>query len=240
MTQPWKAIVLTLFPGMFPGPLALSVLGKALQRELWNCETIDIREFAVGKHADVDDTPAGGGAGMVMRADVISAAIEQAKSTTNNLPIYYLSARGTPFTQIKARELSEQPGGIFLCGRFEGIDERVLQKHNIEEISLGDYVITGGELASMVVIDAIVRLLPNVLGGSESLDEESFTDGLLEYPQYTRPRDWQGLNIPEILLSGDHKKIADWRHKQARELTKQRRPDLWAKYKANKDKSDKA
>ena len=224
----WRATVLTIFPEMFPGPLGSSLAGKALTEGKWALETIDIRGFATDKHRSVDDAPSGGGAGMVMRADIAAAAIDAARAAMPaGAPTIYLSPRGYPFMQEQARELAGGPGVILLCGRFEGIDERVLQARNIEEISIGDYVLSGGEIAAQVVIDAVVRLLPGVAGNESSLAEESFAQGLLEYPHYTRPREWEGRAIPEVLLSGDHKAIAKWRREQAEKLTKARRPDLW-------------
>jgi tRNA (guanine37-N1)-methyltransferase len=226
----WRATVLTLFPETFPGSLGLSLAGKALQDGTWTLETLDIRDFATDRHRSVDDTPAGGGAGMVMRADIAAAAIDAGRaSAAPGTPAIYLSPRGTPLTQARAAELAKGPGVLLLCGRFEGIDQRVLEARDIEEISIGDYVLSGGELAAQVLIDACVRLLPGVAGNEVSLDDESFTSGLLEYPHYTRPRDWEGRAIPEILLSGDHEKIAKWRREQAEALTKARRPDLWEK-----------
>jgi tRNA (guanine37-N1)-methyltransferase len=224
----WRATVLTIFPEMFPGPLGLSLAGKALAEGKWALEAIDIRGFATDKHRSVDDTPSGGGAGMVMRADIAAAAIDAARaSMPAGAPTIYLSPRGYPFMQEQARELAGGPGVILHCGRFEGIDERVLQARNVEEISIGDYVLSGGEIAAQVVIDAVVRLMPGVAGNDSSLAEESFAQGLLEYPHYTRPREWEGRAIPEVLLSGDHKAIAKWRREQAEKLTKARRPDLW-------------
>ena len=224
----WRATVLTLFPEMFPGALGLSLAGKALADAKWALEIIDIRYFATDKHRSVDDTPSGGGAGMVMRADIASAAIDAARaSLPPDTPTIYLSPRGRPLTQARARELAAGPGAILLAGRFEGVDERVLEARQLEEVSIGDYVLSGGELASMVLIDAVVRLLPGVAGNEASLAEESFSSGLLEYPHYTRPREWEGRAIPEVLLSGDHAAIAKWRREQAERLTKQRRPDLW-------------
>jgi tRNA (guanine37-N1)-methyltransferase len=224
----WRATVLTIFPEMFPGPLGSSLAGKALTEGKWALEAIDIRGFATDKHRSVDDAPSGGGAGMVMRADIAAAAIDAARAAMPaGAPTIYLSPRGYPFMQEQARELAGGPGVILLCGRFEGIDERVLQARNIEEISIGDYVLSGGEIAAQVVIDAVVRLLPGVAGNESSLAEESFAQGLLEYPHYTRPREWEGRAIPEVLLSGDHKAIAKWRRDQAEKLTKARRPDLW-------------
>jgi tRNA (guanine37-N1)-methyltransferase len=224
----WRATVLTIFPEMFPGPLGSSLAGKALTEGKWALEAIDIRGFATDKHRSVDDAPSGGGAGMVMRADIAAAVIDAARAAMPaGAPTIYLSPRGYPFMQEQARELAGGPGVILLCGRFEGIDERVLQARNIEEISIGDYVLSGGEIAAQVVIDAVVRLLPGVAGNESSLAEESFAQGLLEYPHYTRPREWEGRAIPEVLLSGDHKAIARWRREQAEKLTKVRRPDLW-------------
>lgn len=226
----WRATVLTLFPEMFPGALGLSLAGKALSDRKWALDTVDIRSFANDKHRSVDDTPAGGGAGMVMRADIAALAIDAARADAEpGTPALYLSPRGTPLTQARAHRLAQGPGVLLLCGRFEGIDERVLEAREIEEISIGDYVLSGGELAAQVLIDACVRLLPGVAGNEGSLAEESFTSGLLEYPHYTKPRDWEGRPIPDVLLSGDHQKIAEWRRQQAEALTKARRPDLWEK-----------
>jgi len=224
----WKATVLTLFPEMFPGPLGLSLAGKALIDGLWNLEAIDIRDFAHDKHRSVDDTPAGGGAGMVMRADIAAAAIDAARtSAPAGSPAIYLSPRGMPLTQRRVQALAKGPGVIMLCGRFEGLDQRVLDARDIEEVSIGDYVLSGGEVAAQVLMDACVRLLPGVVGNAGTHDEESFAAGLLEYPHYTRPREWEGHVIPDVLLSGDHEKIARWRREQAEALTKVRRPDLW-------------
>ncbi len=227
LVNSWKATVLTLYPEMFPGVLGQSLTGKALDEGIWALKTVNIRDFASGKHRNVDDTPAGGGAGMVLRADVLAKAID---SVTTDAPVIYVSPRGKPFTQARAKSLSEGPGVTILCGRFEGVDERVLQARNIEEISIGDYVLTGGELAAQVLIDACIRLIPRVLGNSESSLNESFSNGLLEHPQYTRPTDWEGHDIPEVLLSGHHGRIAEWRQAQAEALTKDRRPDLWRAY----------
>jgi tRNA (guanine37-N1)-methyltransferase len=235
MTSLWRATVLTIFAEMFPGPLGLSLAGKALAEGKWALSTIDIRDFATDKHRSVDDTPAGGGAGMVMRADIAAAAIDAARaSMPPEAPTIYLSPRGYPFMQEHARELAQGPGAILLCGRFEGIDERVLQARNVEEISIGDYVLSGGELAAQVLIDACVRLLPGVAGNESSLAEESFAAALLEYPHYTPPREWEGRPIPDVLLSGDHEKIAKWRREQAEKLTKARRPDLWQRHRIDK------
>jgi tRNA (guanine37-N1)-methyltransferase len=223
----WRATILTIFPEMFPGPLGLSLAGKALADGKWVLATIDIRDFATDKHRSVDDTPAGGGAGMVMRADIASASIDAARAAMPaGAPTIYLSPRGKPLTQDRVRALAAGSGVILLCGRFEGVDERVLEARDVEEVSIGDYVLSGGELAAQVLIDACVRLLPGVAGNEVSLSEESFTSGLLEYPHYTRPRDWEGRAIPEVLLSGDHEKIAEWRREQAQKITKERRPDL--------------
>jgi tRNA (guanine37-N1)-methyltransferase len=235
MSSPWRATVLSILPEMFPGPLGLSLAGKALAEGKWALSTIDIRDFAHDKHRSVDDTPSGGGAGMVMRADVAAAAIDAARAASlPGTPSLYLSPRGRPVTQARVRELAQGPGAILLCGRFEGIDQRVLDARNVEEISIGDYVLSGGELAAQVLIDACVRLLPGVAGNESSLAEESFASGLLEYPHYTRPREWEDRNIPEVLLSGDHKKIAEWRRDEAERLTRERRPDLWERYRKGK------
>ena len=227
----WRATVLTIFPEMFPGPLGLSLAGKALTEGKWSLATIDIRDFATDRHRSVDDTPAGGGAGMVMRADIAAASIDAARAATPAAtPALYLSPRGRPLTQARARDLAQGPGLILLCGRFEGVDQRVLEARDIEEVSIGDYVLSGGELAALVLLDACVRLLPGVAGNEASLSDESFAHGLLEYPHYTRPRDFEGRPIPDVLLSGDHEKIARWRREQAEKITKERRPDLWSKH----------
>jgi tRNA (guanine37-N1)-methyltransferase len=225
----WQASVLTLFPEMFPGPLGLSLSGRALQDGLWGLSVLNIRAFARDKHRSVDDTPAGGGAGMVMRADVAAASIDSAAAAHPGLPLLYLSPRGAPLTQARVRDLASGPGALLFCGRFEGLDQRVIEARRLEEISIGDYVLSGGEIAAMVLIDACVRLLPGVIGAEASLAEESFEANLLEYPHYTRPRVWEGLEIPEALLSGDHARIAKWRRAEAEALTKERRPDLIAK-----------
>jgi tRNA (guanine37-N1)-methyltransferase len=227
----WKAKVITLFPETFPGILGASLTGKALQDGLWQLETLDLRLFGDGKHRNVDDTPAGGGAGMVLRADVVGKAIDQAqRGTPPGWPVIYLSPRGKPMTQAMAQRLSKAPGVTLLCGRFEGVDERVIEHFGIEEVSLGDFVLTGGEIAAQALIDATVRLIPRVLGNQASTEEESFSDGLLEHPQYTRPTVWEGRAIPEILQSGHHANITDWRMAMAERLTKERRPDLWRAY----------
>ncbi len=227
----WKAKILTLFPTAFPGVLGESLTGKALQDGLWQLETIDLRRFGLGKHRNVDDTPAGGGAGMVLRADVLGPAIDHAmEGITGNWPLIYLSPRGKPMNQQMMQNLARADGVTLLCGRFEGVDERVLQHYGIQEVSLGDFVMTGGEIAAQAMIDATVRLIPNVLGNYASTEEESFSSGLLEHPQYTRPADWNGLPIPDVLMSGHHAKIADWRTEQSKAITKVRRPDMWDAY----------
>ncbi|MDO9382183.1 MAG: tRNA (guanosine(37)-N1)-methyltransferase TrmD [Hyphomicrobiaceae bacterium] len=222
----WRATVLTLFPEMFPGPLGVSLAGQALGAGIWSLEAQQIRDFGLGRHRAVDDTPAGGGAGMVLRADVLGPAIDQARTRDAESPLVYLSPRGQPLTQAIAHDLAAGPGVILLAGRFEGIDQRVIDGRALREISIGDYVLSGGELAAMVLLDAVVRLLPGVVGASESLQHESFETGLLEHPQYTKPREWEGRTIPEILLSGDHKKIEAWRRAEAEHITAARRPDL--------------
>jgi tRNA (guanine37-N1)-methyltransferase len=216
--------VLTLFPELFPGPLAASLAGEALKQGLWSLETVDIRAFGLGRHRSVDDTPAGGGAGMVMRADVLAAAIDSAGDAS--VARIFLSPRGEPLTQALVRELAAGPGVMLLAGRFEGVDERVIAARDLREVSIGDYVLSGGELAAMVLIDAAVRLLPGVVGKAASLAEESFEAGLLEYPHYTRPREWEGRAIPDVLLTGDHARIAHWRRAEAERITAERRPDL--------------
>ena len=230
----WCVRIITLFPELFPGVLGASLIGKALQDGLWRLEPIDLRVFGEGRHRNVDDTPAGGGAGMVLRADILNRAIRQAqRGTPENRakwPLVYLSPRGKPFDQAMAQRFSQTEGITLLCGRFEGVDERVIEHHCIEEISLGDFVMTGGEIAAQALIDATVRLIPRVLGNHASAEEESFSNGLLEHPQYTKPSHWEGRNIPDILLSGHHGKIEQWRRDMAERLTKERRPDLWRAY----------
>jgi tRNA (guanine37-N1)-methyltransferase len=222
----WRATVLTLFPEMFPGPLGVSLAGKALASGLWALEARDIRDSATDRHRSVDDTPAGGGPGMVLRADVLAAAIDAADVAADR-PRLLMSPRGRPLTQSRVAELAAGPGPLIVCGRFEGIDQRVIEARRLEEVSVGDYVLSGGEIAAMAVIDACVRLLPGVMGKPASGAEESFSEGLLEYPQYTRPQEFEGRTIPEILLSGDHAKVAAWRQAEAEALTRARRPDLW-------------
>jgi tRNA (guanine37-N1)-methyltransferase len=227
----WRATVLTLFPEMFPGPLGVSLAGKALSSGLWVLEARDIRDSATDRHRSVDDTPAGGGPGMVLRADVLAAAIDAADATPaspKDRPHLLMSPRGRPLTQSAAAELASGPGPLIVCGRFEGVDQRVIEARGLEEVSIGDYVLSGGELAAMALIDACVRLLPGVMGSQESGADESFSDGLLEYPQYTRPQVFEGRAIPEILTSGDHAKVAAWRRAESEALTRARRPDLWA------------
>ena len=226
----WRASVLTIFPEMFPGPLGVSLAGRALDAGQWALETLDIRDFTTDRHRSVDDTPAGGGPGMVMRADVIGAAVDAARPAGDVRPAFYLSPRGAPLDQARVRELSEGAGAVLLCGRFEGVDQRVIEARGLQEISLGDFVLSGGEVAAMALIDAAVRLLPGVMGDQASSQEESFEQDLLEYPHYTRPQEWEGHAIPEVLTSGHHERIARWRREQAERLTRERRPDLWARH----------
>ena len=219
----FRASVLTLYPDMFPGPLGTSLAGKALAEGIWSLEATNIRDFATDKHKSVDDTPAGGGAGMVLKPDVLAATID---SVADGRPILALTPRGTPLIQVRVRQIAAGDGVILLCGRFEGFDERIFEARPIEQVSIGDYVLSGGEVGAMVILDACVRLLPGVMGATSSGEEESFETGLLEYPHYTRPVEWEGRTIPEVLRSGDHAKIAAWRHEQAVEDTRLRRPDL--------------
>ena len=225
--EPWTARVLTIFPEMFPGPLGASIAGKALDRGLWRLQVLDIRDFARDKHRSVDDAPFGGGPGMVMRPDVLDAAFAAVETAPG--PVIYLSARGRLLDQARVRDLAAEPGATLLCGRYEGVDQRVLDARRVEELSIGDYVLSGGEAAAIVLIEAVLRLLPGVMGNEASSGEESFERGLLEYPQYTRPAEWQGRTVPEVLFSGHHAEIDRWRRAQAVETTKQRRPDLWAR-----------
>ena len=235
----WQAQIITLFPQAFPGVLGESLTGKALQDGLWQLSTFDLRSYGVGKHRNVDDTPAGGGAGMVLRADVLEQAIIAARAAAKGaMPLVYLSPRGQRFDQQMARDWARADGVTLLCGRFEGVDERVLQHFGIAEVSLGDFVMTGGEIAAQAMIDATVRLLPGVLGNADSAVDESFSNGLLEHPQFTKPATWNGHPIPEVLLSGNHAKINAWRHAQAQALTKARRPDLWDAYTQHQQKED--
>jgi tRNA (guanine37-N1)-methyltransferase len=228
----WQATVLTIFPEMLPGPLAHSLAGKALRAGLWQLETVDIRDFARDKHRSVDDAPFGGGPGMVMRPDVLDTAIAGAGGTG---PLILLSPRGRPLDQERVRSLAAEAGVRLVCGRFEGVDERVIEARAIEEVSLGDFVLSGGEPAAIALIDACVRLLPGVVGCAETLAEESFAAGLLEYPHYTRPQVWQGRAVPEVLVSGNHRQIGEWRRAAAERLTRERRPDLWKRYSAGRD-----
>ncbi|MBI1260406.1 MAG: tRNA (guanosine(37)-N1)-methyltransferase TrmD [Rhizobiales bacterium] len=227
---PWVAHVLTLFPEMFPGSLGLSLAGKALESGIWSLEAVDIRDFARDKHRSVDDTPAGGGPGMVMRADVMAAAIDAVHPGNGVKPLIYLSPRGAPLTQERVRALAEGPGVTLVCGRFEGLDERVIEARGMEEVSLGDFILSGGEPAALALLDAVVRLLPGVMGATASGEDESFEGGLLEYPHYTRPALFEGREIPAVLTSGDHAKVKAWRRAAAESLTKARRPDLWDKF----------
>lgn len=242
MAGVWTARVLTLFPGMFPGPLGESLLGTALKKGLWNLQPVDIRRYAKDKHKSVDDTPAGGGPGMVMKPDVVAAAIDDvmraAPADRGEWPLIYLSPRGKPFDQAMAKRFANAQGITMLCGRFEGVDERVLESRRVIEVSLGDFVMTGGEIAAMALIDATVRLIPRVLGNAASAVEESFSEGLLEAPQYTKPQLWEGRAIPEVLLSGHHARIAKWRADQSERLTKERRPDLWRAHLAKAGAAD--
>ncbi|MBX3572044.1 MAG: tRNA (guanosine(37)-N1)-methyltransferase TrmD [Mesorhizobium sp.] len=222
----FRATVLTLYPEMFPGALGVSLAGKALERGDWSLETVQIRDFGLGRHRAVDDTPAGGGAGMVLRADVLGSAIDHAAAGGDPRPKLLMSPRGKPLTQARVRELAAGPGVVIVCGRFEGVDQRVIEARNLEEVSIGDYILSGGEPAALVLLDAVVRLLPGVMGNEDSGGEESFENGLLEHPHYTRPPEWEGRPIPEVLMSGNHGKIAKWRREQAGTLTRERRPDL--------------
>jgi tRNA (guanine37-N1)-methyltransferase len=226
----WRATVLTLYPEMFPGPLGHSLAGRALAEERWALETIQIRDFAPDKHRTVDDTPAGGGAGMVLKVDVLAAAIDHARAINPDAPIIAMTPRGKPISQARVRELAEGPGVTILCGRFEGFDERIFEGRQVEEMSVGDAVLSGGEPAAILLLDACIRLLPGVMGAASSGTEESFEDGLLEYPHYTRPATWEGRAIPEVLRSGDHAKIAAWRRQKAEDDTRLRRPDLWERH----------
>ena len=228
--KPWSATVLTLFPDAFPGVLGASIIGGAQKSGIWQLETVDIRDFSVNRHRTVDSPPAGGGPGMVLKPDVAAKAIDSVVTAKDSRPLIYLTPRGKPLTQKRVRELASGPGLIAFCGRFEGLDERVIEGRQMEEISIGDFVLAGGEVAAQVMIEACVRLLPGVLGDAQSASEESFEEGLLEYPLYTKPREFEGRAIPEVLLSGDHKKIAKWRRQQSEEITKARRPDMWTAY----------
>jgi tRNA (guanine37-N1)-methyltransferase len=230
MTARWTATVLTLLPEMFPGPLGYSLAGRALQDAIWSLVTVNLRDFATDRHRSVDDLPFGGGTGMVMRPDVVARAIDAATQPAPACPRLYLTPRGTPLDQARVRQLAEGPGLVVLCGRFEGVDQRVVEARALEEVSLGDIVLSGGEPAAIALIDACVRLLPGVVGRAASLDEESFADQLLEYPQFTRPQEWEGRSVPDVLLSGHHERIRAWRRRQAECATRSRRPDLWARH----------
>ncbi|RAI35716.1 tRNA (guanosine(37)-N1)-methyltransferase TrmD [Rhodoplanes roseus] len=231
----WRASVITIFPDMFPGPLGASLAGKARAAGIWDLAAVDLRDHATDRHRSVDDTPAGGGPGMVLRADVLARAIDTVAPATDDRPRLLTSPRGKPLTQARVAALAKGPGVVVVCGRFEGVDERVIQARNLEEVSIGDYVLSGGELAAMVLIDACVRLLPGVMGKEASGAEESFSDGLLEYPHYTRPQLFEGRDIPAVLVSGDHGRVAAWRRAEAERLTRERRPDLWAAHAAARD-----
>jgi tRNA (guanine37-N1)-methyltransferase len=222
----WRASILTLFPEMFPGPLGYSLAGKALENGIWSLDTVQMRDFATDRHHSVDDTPFGGGAGMVLRPDVVDAALDHA--APGGRPILCLTPRGRRFTQADARHLARGGGAVLLCGRYEGIDQRVIETRDMEEVSVGDYVLSGGEPAALVVLDAVIRLLPGVMGCADSAADESFSTGLLEYPHYTRPAEWRGHNVPDVLLSGHHGAIAAWRRDQSERITQERSPDLWA------------
>jgi tRNA (guanine37-N1)-methyltransferase len=231
----FAATVLTLYPEMFPGPLGVSLAGRALEEGAWSLETVQIRDFATDKHRTVDDTPAGGGAGMVLKVDVLAAAIDHARALHPECPVLAMTPRGKPITQARIRELAAGPGVTILCGRFEGFDERIFEGREVEEVSLADIVLSGGEPAALAVLDACIRLLPGVMGAPSSGTEESFEEGLLEYPHYTRPVEWEGRTIPEVLRSGDHAKIAAWRKRRAEEDTRSRRPDLWERHRGARD-----
>jgi len=233
----FSATVLTLYPDMFPGPLAQSLAGRALAEGLWSIEAVNIRDFSTDKHRTVDDTPAGGGAGMVLKADVLAAAVDHALDCQPDAPVLAMSPRGTPLTQARVRALAAGPGVSILCGRFEGFDERIFEGRPVEPVSIGDFILSGGEMAALVLLDACIRLIPGVMGASSSGDEESFESGLLEYPHYTRPVEWEGRTIPEVLRSGDHAKIAAWRKQRAEEDTRLRRPDLWERHIGARDRS---
>jgi tRNA (guanine37-N1)-methyltransferase len=231
---PWTATMATLFPEMFPGPFACSLAGKARDDGTWRLETVDIRDYAPDKHHTVDDAPFGGGASMVLKPDVVDAAMAAAQANCPDAPAIYLSPRGKPLDQARVRQLAAGPGVTLLCGRFEGVDERVIEARGLEEISLGDFILSGGELAAMALVDACVRLLPGVVGNADSLAEESFETGLLEYPLYTRPKDWGGREVPEVLVSGHHEKVRAWRQDRSEKITRARRPDLWKRYGAER------
>lgn len=227
----FNADIITLFPELFPGPLGASVLGRGLTEHIWQLHTHQLRDFAHDKHKSVDDTPSGGGPGMVLRADIVSQAIDHVSPNGDSRQRILMSPRGEPLTQSLARELASEPGLVILCGRFEGVDQRAIDSRNLREISIGDYVLAGGEVAAMVLLETVIRLLPGILGASDSRDEESHENGLLEYPHYTRPAMFEGQPIPDVLTSGDHQKVAEWRQQMSENLTQQRRPDLWDRFK---------
>ena len=226
----FAATVLTLYPEMFPGPLGISLAGRAMAEGKWTLDAVQIRDFATDRHRSVDDTPAGGGAGMVMRADVLAPALDTTTVRHPGVPVLAMTPRGAPLTQVRVRQLAQGPGAIILCGRFEGIDQRLFDARAIEEVSIGDYILSGGEMAALTLLDACIRLLPGVMGAASSGDDESFETGLLEYPHYTRPAEWEGRTIPEVLRSGDHARIAAWRKREAEAITRLRRPDLWERH----------
>ncbi len=234
--ESWQAHIITLFPAVFPGPLGVSLSGQALAKKIWDMHCYDLRDFGTGTHKAIDGTPAGGGAGMVVRADIAAKALDTARDKAGEMPLLLMSPRGTPLTQKYVRKLATGKGAILFCNRFEGVDERFIKAYNIEEVSLGDYILAGGEVAALALLEAVIRLLPGVMGAAASADEESFERGLLEYPHYTRPATWRGYDIPDILLSGNHQKIAAWRHQQAENITRIRRPDLWARYQMKNNK----
>jgi tRNA (guanine37-N1)-methyltransferase len=228
----FRASVVTLFPDLFPGPLGASVIGRGIENGAWSLETRFLRDYATDRHRTVDDTPSGGGAGMVLRPDILAAALDDVAPADDPRPKILMTPRGAPLTQTRVRALAAGPGAVIVCGRFEGVDQRVIEARNLEEISIGDYVLAGGEVAAMVLLEAVVRLLPGVLGAAESHADESFENGMLEYPHYTRPQIFEGREIPEILTSGDHGRIEKWRREQSETLTRERRPDLWARLKS--------
>ena len=236
VSQKWRSKVLTLFPEMFPGPLGLSLAGRGLKDGIWSLETVNLRDYGIDRHASVDDSPFGGGPGMVMRPDVIDMALGVIRKGAYDLPLLVTSPRGLPLDQVRVRKFASGPGLIILCGRFEGIDQRVIEEYDMEEVSVGDIVLSGGEPAAFILLDACVRLLDGIIGKKESAEEESFESGLLEYPHYTRPKEWKGRRVPEELMSGHHKKIEKWRQEQAEAITQKRRPDLWASYQMNKQR----
>ncbi len=234
----FSASILTLYPDMFPGPLGHSLSGRALDKGLWGLETHQIRDFATDRHRSVDDTPAGGGAGMVLRADILARAIDAAAPPEDPRPKLLMSPRGRPFDQARAHELADGPGAIIVCGRFEGVDQRVIDARGLEEVCIGDYILSGGEIAAITMLDAVIRLIPGVMGNMDSADTESFETGLLEHPHYTRPAEFEGMTIPDVLTSGNHARIHEWRMAEAERLTRERRPDLWAAYMVDEDDVD--